>query len=101
MDKYGMITPEEALVLSNKFCESIRQIFEDRPDDEEEERTCKNCKWWHADHFCFNKVVDDAMDRVGTSFWSREDFGCNQWEAKEECERPEPIEHPYIIQESE
>ena len=25
----------------------------------------------------------------------------SEWEAKEECERPEPIEHPYIIQESE
>jgi len=45
-------------------------------------RICENCKWWHADHFCFNKVIDNAMDRVGTNFWSHEDFGCNQWEKK-------------------
>ena len=85
MDKYGMITPEEALVLSNKFCESIRQIFEDRPDDEEE--VCKNCEWFHPAEeyfFCENERVPFVEN--GLAFTDEiEYWGCNQWGAKEEC----------------
>ena len=86
MNKYGMITSEEALVLSNKFCELLRQIFEDRPDDEEEERTCKNCKFIERDriddpiYICAN---DKLNEFCSDSFYPNKDFGCNQWKKKE------------------
>jgi len=61
-----------------------------------EECTCKNCKWWnhHSGYSnkkwdCFNDTVEGFVymcTELGgfSGFKPREDFGCNQWEARDE-----------------
>jgi len=80
MDKFGMITSEEAKVLNKNLSELIK--LASKYLISMDEHICKNCKWLSPSITCNNPIVLNYCNNPNDLFFPEDDFGCNKWERK-------------------